>query len=172
MDTWNRRKTVSLVVLVGLSALAATYWAALARQPRATDVEQIRTLLVQGERAIEQRQLPAAMELVSYDYRDDHGMRYSSLRSLAGRLTRRGDRIDLTLPSHGLQIAVHPDGNRATAQTWVEFRAVSRYDSIARDGSVLVTMTFVKEPMRYYGLFPGREWRLVKMEGWQDLVAD
>jgi hypothetical protein len=171
METWDRRKTVWLVVSLGITAVAATWWAGLARQPKVADVDQIRGLLAQGERALEQRQVSAAMHVVSRDYRDESGNRYPTLRALAGRQMRYLDSIDITLPDRRMRIDIAPDGKHANAYAWVDLRAETRSGEVHNLSSV-ITFAFVKEPVRYYLLFPSAEWRLVKMEGWQQLISD
>jgi hypothetical protein len=171
METWDRRKTGWLIVLLGAAVLAALYWASLARRPVGSNVEQLRRLMVQGERAIEERNLSAAMGLVSRAYRDDQGLRYGSLRALAGRQMRQADRIEITLPARLLRVYVDPSGKRATGDARVDLHIATRFDTV-HDLSANLSLQFVKEPVRYYWLFPSEEWRLVKMEGWQGLVSE
>jgi hypothetical protein len=171
METWNIRKTGWLVVLLALASVAALYWTSLAQRPQGADAAQIKTLMIRGERLLEERNIAGAMGLVSRDYRDDEGFRYGSLRAVAGRKLHEARSVDVTLPERLLRIEVRPDGREAVAQARVDLRVASDYDTV-HDASANLTFRFRKEPVRYYLMFPGEEWRLVKMEGWQALGGE
>jgi hypothetical protein len=171
METWDIRKTVGLVVSLLLATVAALYWSSIAQRPKGTDVEQIRLLLVRGEQALEKRHLSEAMALVSKKYHDDEGLGCDSLRALTGRQLREARTVDINIPAHSLHIQLSRDGRRAVAQAHVDLRAASRYDTTF-DQSADLSLEFVKEPVHYYLMFPGEEWRLVKMGGYQAFAGE
>jgi hypothetical protein len=166
MESWKIRKTFGLVAMLALTALAALYWSSLAQRPKGGDVEQVRELMVRGEQALEGRSLSAAMAVVSKHYHDESGWRRDSLRRTVGRLLQQTESVAINIPARSMRIEVDAAGRRAMVRAHVDLRAASRYDSDIEQ-SLDLTLQFVKEPARYYGLFPGEEWRLVQMEGWQ-----
>src|SRR5262249_50282566 len=131
----------------------------------------IRSIFVRGERAIEERKVPEVMALVSRDYRDDEGLRFGSLRLLAARQMRDAQSIEITIPDQLLHIEVEPDGKHAWAQARVDIRVATSFGT-TEDLSSTLSFRFVKEPVRYYLMFPGEEWRLIKAEGWHGMAGE
>jgi hypothetical protein len=170
METWDTRKTGVLVVLLALAAVAALYWSSLAQRPKGTDMEQVRLLMVRGEQALEQRHLSEAMALVSRQYQDNEGLRFDQLRALVGNQLRQAERVDINIPARSLSIEMSRDGQRAIAHAHVDLHAATRFDAVFDQASD-VTLEFAKEPVHYYLMFPGEEWRLVKMSGYQPFAG-
>jgi hypothetical protein len=171
MNARDRRKIWGILALLPLVAVAALYWAALAQRPKGSNAEQIQALLARGERAVETRRVSEAIALISRSYRDDAGLRYASLRLLAQRQLSRAPSLEVTLPSRSLRIAVGPDGKHATAQAQVIVRGA---EQVTGSDEIALHLTFelAKEPVRYYALFPGEEWRIVKSGGWQGTFGE
>ena len=125
METWDSRKTGVLVVLLALATVAALYWSSLAQRAKGTDLEQIRLVMVRGERALEERHMSEAMALVSKTYHDDEGLRFEQLRALVGNQLRQAERVDINVPARMLNVQVDRDGKHATARaTWKSERTL------------------------------------------------
>src|SRR5262249_10286109 len=146
-----------LAVLLALVTIAALYWASLAQRPKGSDLEQLHMVMVQGERALEERHISEAMAFVSNEYHDSQGRRRATLGALVGRQLREAQTLDINVPARMLHIDVVPGGNRATVRAHVDVHAASRFETVFNQGAD-VTLEFVKEPVRYYLLFPGEEW--------------
>lgn len=158
----------------GLAALALVgggLWinaAVDAQRPRGTDTEQIRHLLQTAEQAAERGDSAALGRLVSDDYRDEVGFSDTSVRYQIRDYLRTHRFAEVTIPSRALQISVGPDGKTATA-TFPVMLQIQRRDEA---GSVQLTLslTLHKDPVHYFYVFPGAEWRITRTEGYMPLA--
>jgi hypothetical protein len=171
MGTWQITKITRMLALLGLAALAALYVASLAQRPKGSDQQQIRELMVRGERALEQRSRSAAMALVAREYQDTEGWRFGTLRAFLARVLPQTETVAINVPSRFVRIDVERDGRHATVQARADLHATTRFNTVI-DQPLNLTLRLVKAPVRYYMVFPGQEWRLVQMEGWQALEAE
>jgi hypothetical protein len=68
----NRKSLVLVVLLVCLAGALIVFWP--------TDERRIMVLLREGIEAVESENIDAVMSRVSFNYRDDHGLTYLTLR--------------------------------------------------------------------------------------------
>ena len=154
-----------VLVLVALSALGVKR-AVDARRPQGTDDEQIRRILYEGERAAERRNASGVSRFLSPDY-DDGVFTAARARAAIGDYLRRQQNVDLNIPSEMIHVQVGPDGQTAIAAFRVQFARQTGGGTFYND--VDMTLHLRKEPVTYYGVFPGAEWRVVRAEGWHGL---
>ncbi len=157
--------------LAALAILGGGLWinaAVDAQRPRGSDTEQIRRLLQTAEQAAERGDAAAIGRLVSDDYRDDAGFSDTSVRYQIRDYLRTHRFSEVTIPSRALQISVGPDGQTATASFPVMLQVQRREEA----GSVHLTLslTLHKDPVHYFYVFPGTEWKITRTEGYMPLA--
>jgi hypothetical protein len=71
------------------------------------------------------------------------------------------------MPSREIQVAVSPGGKTAQAK----FRARVTTQGEGSGGSLDIEMSLqlAKEPVRYFWLFPGEEWKVISADGYSGL---
>lgn len=160
---WMAVGAVVLALLVGGGLL----WRAVeARRPRGTDAEQIRALLLQGELAAERGDAPGVGRLLSERYNDGY-FNYARARAAIGDYLRRHRRLEITIPGESISFSPGPDGR--TGSVSLRLRLRSAEEPAAAGPEVQLTLEVVKEPVRYFGLFPGEEWRILSAGGYEGL---
>lgn len=158
MKNW---KAMVLGVVV-LSASALGVKAAVdARRPQGTDVDQLQAMLLQGEQAAEKGDAGGIHALISPNYRDDLGMKDTQLKYQVSRYLREHPGLELTIPTDSVQVDVAPDGKTATVDFVVS--ATSARGSASR---VPIHLKMAKEPVFYYFVFPGEEWKVISASGY------
>jgi hypothetical protein len=156
---------LAAVAVVALMALAVKR-AVDARRPQGTDAEQIRQLLYDGERAAERRDSATLNRLISQDY-DDGYFNAARVRYTITDYLRRQQAVEITVPSELIVVDVAPDGRAATARFRVQFARQADGGSFYHD--LDMTLHLQKEPVYYYVIFPGEEWRITRAGGWEAL---
>jgi hypothetical protein len=163
----DRRVVVALLVVLVLAVGGFSLLRAVdAQRPKGTDAEQIQDMLYQGERAAERRDASAVSRLVSKDYND--GMfNAARARYAIGDYLRRQRSIDITIPSESVSFQPGPGGKTGV----VRFRLLLNGQSEGgpTSSAMNLTLTVVKEPVRYFGVFPGEEWRITSAGGYEGL---
>jgi hypothetical protein len=155
----------AVAALILVAAAGALFAAVRARMPVGSDPEQIRALLDRGESAVERREIGEAMRLVSADYRDGNGFTRDALRIMVGRALRDAQSVDVSIPERSVKIQVDPDEQHATLTCDVSVRLAERAaGTVARDAHL--TFRLRKEPTRIFGVFPSREWRVTRADGY------
>ena len=158
--------TITWLCVVAAVAMAAVgiKLAVDSRRPRGTDPQQIQGLITHGVEAADRRDAAAMGHLISSHYRDSLGMSDVSLRYQINDFFRRQSAIQVNLPPDRLKIDVQPGGKTATAQFHV---AVSTQGTGGSTTTELdMTVQLAKEPVYYYWLFPGEEWRVTSAENY------
>lgn len=99
----NRKSLVIVCLLVCLAGALIVFWP--------TDERRIRVLLREGIEAVESENIDAVMSRVSFNYRDDHGLTYLTLREWLKAQFQAFTEIDV---QEG-DLSVSVSGDKATA---------------------------------------------------------
>ena len=163
----DRRVVVALVVILllaigGFSLLRAVD----AQRPKGTDTEQIQMMLFQGEQAAESRNAGAVNRMLSKDYNDGLFNAERARYAIADYL-RNHRSIDITIPSESVSFQPGPDGKTGV----VRFRLMvnGQTEGGPTSQEMNLTLTVVKEPVHYFGVFPGEEWRIKSAGGYEGI---
>lgn len=158
MRNW---KAVLLGVVVLAGSALGVKAAVDAKRPHGTDVDQLQTMLLQGEQAAEKGDAAGVQRFISPEYRDDLGLKDTQLKYQISRYLRENPGLELTIPSDSIQVSVAPDGKTAT----VDF-TVSAASSKGSATAAPIHLDMAKERVFYYFVFPGEEWKVVKASGY------
>jgi hypothetical protein len=154
---------LAIVVLAG-GGLLWLLRAVAAQRPPGSDQDQIRALIATGARAAMRRDSDAIGRLVSPEYHDASGMRADPLRRQIRSFLADVREISVNIPQNSLVVAVDADRRHATAQFYLQFRTSGARGEM-NFGNTL-RLQLAKEPVRYYLVFPGAEWRVVSADGY------
>ncbi len=130
-----------------------------ASRPAQTDVEQIHTLLVKGQTAVEKKDLKAAMSCISKNYRVGE-MKYDHIRVQAIQAFQQEGKYKVLLENPGITVS----GDQATATPTVTVSMVS-HGSLHRIFSQRVTIHLAKENSMHWLVIPSKNWKITGMEG-------
>ena len=161
MKLWHITAAAVLVLLGGVVWLLR---AVDARRPHGSDTEQIRALVGEGARAATRRDSDTLSRLISNDYQDAFGFRADMVRRQASAIIGRAHHVDLYIDGHAINTSLEPDGHHGSVTFPVNFQASGGEMPYAFQGTL--TLRLVKEPVRYFLVFPGEEWRVVAVEGY------
>jgi hypothetical protein len=131
-----------------------------AQRPQGDDDRQIRMMLYEAERAAERQSISGVTHYISEDYSDGLGMNAPRLKYAIRDWMRQRDAVEVNIPSESIHVQVSEDGKTAAVQFQLQL------GSSAAGGAMAIGLKLVKEPVRYYWLFPGEEWRVVGAEGY------
>ena len=148
------------IVLVIVVALGGLIGYQRISAPLLSDEQQIRTLLAEGEKAVERRSIKAALDSVSKDYSDPTGFNRDGLRLQVIEAFRTADGYDVSVQTEGIQVA----GDTAEVQTEVAVVSLQKGDR-HEVFSGPVTIRLAREPGRRYLVFPTKTWKVVGMSG-------
>ena len=152
---------VCVLVLLG----GAEWLRVLAQGPGGTDAEQILTQIERGKRAAEQRNAGALMRLVSPQYKDEGLMaNRGQLHALVQQQFRDARQLEITIPMSELHIVVTPNGREATVTGRMELRMTGSQGEV-QTSTLTPTLSWRKEPVRRFLVFPAEEWRVVRAMG-------
>lgn len=161
----DRRGVIAAVIVLALVlAGVGTKMALDAARPKGTDQEQIARMLVQGQAAVERKDVPGVTRFISEDYRDGLGFSASSVKYQIGDYLRRKGALQLNIPSRSVEIIVSPDGQTASARFHVSAIAASPNGS--NQTEMDMSLQLKKEKVYYYVLFPGHEWKVTSADGY------
>jgi hypothetical protein len=169
-DAMNRAMIGTLAAILGVAS--AALWVKLAvdaQRPRGSDVQQLRQMLTDGEKYAEQRNAPALGRFISDNYRDNLGMSDSALRYEMNNWFRQHRAVEVTIPSEAVQITLSPDGKTGAVtfpvslglQGQGQASTPSRHD-------LTLTLSVAKEPVHYFWIFPGEEWKVTSADGYAE----
>jgi len=163
----GRAVQIVVVLLLLLVAAGGVYQAVEARRPKGSDVAQLQQILLDGEAAAEQKNAAGIARFLSKDYKDDLGMSDTSLGYQIREYLRQARTVDVTIPTESIQIQVSPDGKTGS----VNFRvAISTQGDRGGGGAeTQMSLQVAKEPVHYFGVFPGQEWRVTSAGGYAAL---
>lgn len=153
-----RRSTwIVLVIVVALGGLIGYQRISAPLPP---DEEQIRTLLTDGEKAIEGRSIKAALDCVSKDYSDPTGFNRDGLRLQVIEAFREADGYDVSVQTEGIRVA----GDAAEVRTEVAVASLQKGER-HEVFSGPITIRLAREPARRQLFFPTKAWKVVGMTG-------
>lgn len=162
-------KVVGALAGVALLALGAfgVMRAVDAQRPRGSDTQQLRTMLAQGEAAAERGDAPAIWRFISDDYSDNLGFSDTSVKYNIRAYLRDHKNMDLTIPSDRVNIHIDPDGRTGA----MDFVVIVNSPGASGSGNQIpISLRIRKEPVRYYWLFPGEEWKVLSADGYTGIV--
>ena len=123
-----------------------------------SDESRIRSLFAEGAKAFESKDLEGVISRVSYNYRDDYGMTYLSVKNF---MKREMDMLsDIEVEYDGREIRIEKD--RAEAILSVRIVATSGNET----GYIIGT---IKDPLRLRFTLERerRKWLIIKTEGFE-----
>lgn len=161
MKIWHLAVAGVVLLAVGVIWLLR---AVEAQRARGSDEEQIRHAIVAAAKAAERRDDATITRMISDDYKDSNGFRVDVARGQVRRVLREAREVTAYIPADSLSVTVDPDRRNASASFQVRFHATGARGEIKFDTPMQVR--FVHEPVRYYLVFPGEEWRLASAEGY------
>ncbi len=153
-------------VLVLLLAAFGVKRAVDSQRPQGSDDEQVRQMLYDGERAAERRDAGGVTQYLSPNYNDGN-FTGTQVRFRVAEYFRRQQSVELNIPSELVRTEFAPDGKTGTVRFRMQVGRQEGSGSFYTD--VDMTLHLVKEPVFYFGVFPGEEWRVIKVEGWEPL---
>jgi len=161
-----KRGIILAAVLTGLVGTGLIVKLAVdAKRPKGSDDRQIRMMLYDAERAAEQKSVSGIAKYISEDYRDGLDMNAPRLKYAIRDWMRLRNAVEVTIPTESIRVQIEPDGKAALVQfhlslgTDLEGRGTATSD-------MEMGLRLRKEPVYYYYLFPGEEWRVVSSEGY------
>jgi len=137
---------------------------ALAQGPGGTNTAQILAQIERGKRAAEQRNAGALMRLVSPDYKDELGITRPGLFLRVREQLRDAQQLEVIVPANELRIEIAPNGRDATVTGRMELR-ITGSQGYVQTSNLTPTLTWRKEHVRRFLVFPAEEWRVVKAVG-------
>jgi hypothetical protein len=161
MKLWHFGVAAALILLAGIVWLVR---AVDAQRPRGSDADQIRALVSRGLKAAERRDATTLGQLVSNDYKDSFGFRAETVRRQASAIIGRARQVTISVPGDQEVIQVEPGGRQGSVIFPIGFQAAGGDAPYSFQGTL--TLRLAKEPVRYYLVFPGEEWRVVAVEGY------
>ena len=164
----DRRGVIAAVAVLALVlAGVGTKLAVDAAHPRGSDQEQLERMLVDGQSAVERKDIPGVTRFISEDYRDSLGLSASSVKYQIGDYLRSHGALQLNIPSRSVEIQVNPDGKTGSVRFHVTATSASANGSSRSDMDM--SLGVKKERVYYYVVFPGEEWRVTSAEGYAAL---
>ena len=160
----NQMKWVLAVVGLAGLGLLALWRSAEAQRPQGSDDQQIRTLFASAARAATERKAGQALRWLSADYSDSNGIKATIARYEVSRLINNAKQIDVYVPVREVEVQV--SGNTASAVVPITVTATGENIPPVGTGQRTLNVQLRKEPVRYYWLFPGEEWRVTSVEGY------
>jgi len=121
-----------------------------------TDSKRIKKVLNSGSKAVAEEDADSLMEIISYNYSDDHGGSYLQLKKMAEAVFRRLDDIEVGMDITGVSV----EGGRALADLRVSVIASegSERGYLIGDaaGNLQLKVFLEKSPYK---------WKVVRIEG-------
>ena len=164
-------KRVGIVALAVLLVLGLATWGVMravdAQRPKGTDLDQLRQMLYDGERAAEQRNAVGVTQFISDDYQDDM-FNADRARWAVRDWMRRSEAIELDIPGDSIVFQPGPDGKSGTLEFLL--RSVQRVVGFPVPLQMQITLRVGKERVYYYWIVPGEEWRVTGASGYQGFI--
>lgn len=131
-----------------------------AGKPPLTDEEQIHSLLVKGQTAMEKKDLKSAMQCISRSYKDPGGVKFEQLRVQAIQAFRQEGKYDVILEATSVKL----DGEQATVHATITVGMVSR-GAMHPLFSRPITIGVAKERSMHWLFIPAKSWKITSIEG-------
>ena len=162
--TLQRRVAIAAATLVVICGAAMGVRALVeAQRPRGTDTEQLMQMLFDGERAAERRSTQGVTRFLARDYRDSLGNNKDRMRLLVRDAILRFQGMDVIVEEPRIDL----DEGSASGTVAFQVRVVAGPETGGSPSQIVLRV--VKEPVRYYWLFPGAEWRIQSADGYMSL---
>lgn len=149
-------KKSTVIILLIFASLVALYflWP--------SDENRIRKLFGEGAKALESRNLDGVMEKISFNYRDDYGLTYLSLKGILKE--EFGRFSDVKVEYSGLRVQIFKGANSKTASVWMDVRVIAT----GRNETGYIVGD-VRDPahLRFTLMKERTKWLIVKAEGWE-----
>ncbi|MBW3623106.1 MAG: hypothetical protein KY468_06810 [Armatimonadetes bacterium] len=152
------RKGILLLLIAGL-AVAGLYFLLRGGPPR-TDTEQIQAILLEGERAVEEKDLSAIMGMVSKEFNMEQINR-DRLRLMLAQTFREHGPIYVTLND----VVIQPQGDTATVSMNATVEAQGKTNSETVSNTVPVTLQLRREEGYRFLVIPTEVWRVTGASG-------
>jgi hypothetical protein len=147
----NRKRTMAVLLVIGLIFAGYLFWP--------TDESRIRKLISEGAKATESADVDGLMARISFNYRDDYGTTYLTVRELLKRELPRLSNISVEYENLKIKVSE----NTATAELDVRVVATSGSETGYIVGDIRdplsLKLTLDKERTK---------WLVVKAEGFRD----
>jgi hypothetical protein len=161
MKRWH----LAAAALVLLAVAGLWVWRAVeAQRPQGSDEAQIRALILDCARAAERRDARVLAHWISEEYRDANGFSAEIVQRQAARILANAREVRAFIPADSLTIQVGLDRDTASAAFSVQFRASGKNGELRFEGPLQLRLR--REPVRYYLIFPGAEWRVAGVDGY------
>lgn len=142
-----------------LFIFAMAGWWSTAKLESVPDELRIRQLIADGQQAIMDRNLRAAMECVSSEYRDPNGLTHATLRAYATHALKSASGYEVFLDTPDIEFT---GTGKAVARTRVEVVAYTgglKSPPIGFDA----TIELAREDARRWWVFPVSQWRITSL---------
>jgi len=156
------RLRLTLLVLFALVAGFGWLWhRAEQRRPQGSDLEQIQALVLEARDDAGRRDASAVLRHVSRHYRDPNGFTYPILARQVRRILAEQDP---SIVAEVQSIRLEAGGERATADVYVRVTGDPGVAPLPIDTTLHLSLA--KEQVRFYVLFPGRQWKVTAVTGY------
>jgi len=149
-----------LAVAVGVllvTALGALWLRAALRQP--SDRERILSLIADGKKAVESKDIGSTMALISPRYKDDFGNSKDDIRAYAVAYYREVSALRLRLSRPSISIK----GSTALVDLDVTLEVTPKGWLTSKLISTQVTLVLEKKPVRRMLVIPSAKWQVVNI---------
>jgi hypothetical protein len=157
-----------LGIMLAGAVLIALLWllhAVNAQRPKGGDAEQIRAVIAACDRAASRRDAATINRYLSNEYRDSFGFRADQARIEVGRVLGSARQVQIYVPRDSEAVSVNPDGRHAAARFELHLQTTGgQAGGLTYNGTLYLRLQ--KEPVRYFLVFPGSEWRITSAEGY------
>ncbi|MFN3648739.1 MAG: hypothetical protein ACK47B_04085 [Armatimonadota bacterium] len=160
----GRLVAVGLALVLVAGGGFALWRSVEAQRPKGSDAEQIRAMLAEGERATERLDAAGLGRFISDDYRDNLGLSDTSVKYQIRRYFREHDAIEVEIPEQSIEVNVSPNSDTGSVSFLARVGVATDAKTATYD--LPMTLQVKKEPVHYYWLFPGEEWKVTSAEGY------
>ena len=156
-----------LGVMLAGAILIAFLWllhAVDVQRPKGSDENQIRALIAACDKAAARRGAGTINHFLSNEYKDSFGFRADQARVEIARVLGSARQVRIYIPLNSEAVIVEPDGRHAVARFDLQLQTMGgQGGGLTYNGTLQLRLQ--KEPVRYFILFPGAEWRIAGTEG-------
>jgi hypothetical protein len=154
------------LVLLGTLAFGAKL-AVDARRPKGTDQQQLRQMLLEGEMAAERGNASGITKFISPSYEDSAGMNDDRLVYQIRAYFRDRGPLEVNIPSESIDVNLDPGEKTGTVR--FQLLVGSQVPGSGASTEMELGLKVAKEPVYYYWIFPGEEWRVTGADGYGPL---
>ena len=118
--------------------------------------------------AASRRSAAGVGRFISEHYRDSLGFSDASVRYQMRRYFREQRFLEIEVPQETVKIEIDRNRETATAALQARVRTESQGQEMLRD--LQITLRFAREPVYYFWVIPGEEWKVTSAEGYAPLA--